>query len=235
MSDRRLLAISDIHGQKRKLLSLLEKAAFDSSKDKLIICGDMIDRGPQNLATIELCRELQEKGAVLLKGNHEAFLEKAILELLKTDVWRRPSSEMEFWIRENGGNMTFDEIEILPKERLRELLQFIQNLPLYHRENELLFVHAGVDRRQPIEKNSENDLLWANEDFYYNPAYSGQMVVFGHVPTWYLRPYNRKDRGRSARIWYDAVNKDKIGIDCGSVFGGRLAALELPSRREFYA
>ena len=30
------------------------------------------------------------------------------------------------------------------------------------------------------------------------------------------------------------VNKYKVGIDCGGVFGGRLAALELPTYREYY-
>ena len=66
----RILAISDIHGANKKLLNLLDKAEYNPVTDLLILVGDMIDRGEDNLDTIAICEELRSKGAILLKGNH---------------------------------------------------------------------------------------------------------------------------------------------------------------------
>lgn len=56
---RRILAVSDIHGNLDYLRGLLEKCAFGRD-DSLIIVGDMLEKGPDPLGTLryimELCR-----------------------------------------------------------------------------------------------------------------------------------------------------------------------------------
>ena len=229
----RILAVSDIHGEHDKFLKLLEKAEYNSTCDLLIVCGDMIDRGNQNLDTIQTCQKLQQQGAVLLKGNHEQFAQECIQDI----ILERPSEALQLWVMNNGGAVTYDELVNLSKAELKDLLSFLRRLPLYFEIQNYIFVHAGVEAKKPLDKNTEDELIWSDDSFYYCPTYKGKTVIFGHTPTFLLTtPKKRNDKAykQSAKIWYDQTFKDKIGIDCGSVFGGRLAAIELPSGREFY-
>ena len=229
----RILAISDVHGEHDKFLALLKETEYDPASDLLIVCGDLIDRGTQNLETIRTCQKLQQQGAILLKGNHEQFAEECIQDM----ILERPSEALQLWACHNGGSNTYDELINLSKGELKDLLSFIRRLPLYFAVDDYIFVHAGVDSKKPIEQNKENDLVWCEDSFYYCPAYKGKTVIFGHTPTFLLAtPKKRNDKAyrRSAKVWYDTLNNDKIGIDCGSVFGGRLAALELTIGRVFY-
>lgn len=209
----RIIATSDIHGQNTKLLKLLNTALYEPDQDLLVICGDLIDRGVENLDTLATCADLQKKGAILLKGNHEQFLEQSLKEMLISDIWRsHPSESLNNWVQHNGGAEMFHEIKDLSNNKLAEILNFVQSLPIYFEVGNYIFTHAGANARKPIQKNTEDETVWMKDNFPYCPAYKNKIIIFGHVPTW----------------------KDKIGIDCGGVFGGRLAAIELPSYREFY-
>lgn len=233
----RILATSDIHGQNTKFLKLLNMAEYEAEKDLLVVCGDLIDRGEENLDTLATCITLQKQGAILLKGNHEQFLEQALKEMIRDGVWHSPSSEnIGLWIGSNGGASTYQEIKDLSTSKLIELLKFIQGLPSYFMTGDFIFSHAGANTRKPIEKNIEDDFVWMEDNFPYCPAYKNKVMIFGHVPTWLLHQYKAKGKKerKNTRIWFDTTWKDKIGIDCGGVFGGRLAAIELPSYKEFY-
>jgi serine/threonine protein phosphatase 1 len=232
----RVLAISDIHGESRSLLALLKVCDYDPNNDLLVIVGDMLDRGRENLETLAICQKLQQQGAIVLKGNHERFAQDSIVEMLTTENWRtQPSEDLYNWYMYHGGYSTFQEIKNLPPEGLEHILQFIRSLPFYYTTGRYIFAHAGADTTKSIENNEENDTIWMDESFPFCPAYHDKMLIFGHVPTWNLSPYNPKfNKRKQAKIWYDKVYKDKIGIDCGSCFGGRLAALEIPTYREFY-
>lgn len=233
----RILATSDIHGQNTRFLNLLKKTEYDPTADLLVVCGDMVDRGPENMDTLRTCQELVSKGAVILRGNHEQFLTEVLQIMLADPNWSQ-SPVVDVWARCNGGGTCFEEIKNLPEEKLREILEFIMSIPNYFTVGDYIFTHAGVNKNKPIEKNSEDDLVWADNIFPLIPAYKGKTVIFGHTPTWILYPHfsnrNNKQYRKSAKIWYDPINNDKIGIDTGGVFGGRLAMLELPSGREFY-
>jgi serine/threonine protein phosphatase 1 len=240
----RILAISDIHGENQKFLKLLKTVSYDPTHDLLIVCGDMVDRGAETLATIETCKRLREEGAIILKGNHEQFMEQAIKTMLETYEWRqgRYPIDVHMWRKHNGGAGAFEEIKELLDEELQEILAFLKSLPCYYEVGSYFFSHAGANTSLPPDQNREDDLVWMSDSFQYCPGYAGKVMVFGHIPTWNLYPYPPEKKGglnaaakKKARIWYDDANdNDKIGIDCGSVFGGRLAALELPSGREFY-
>ena len=80
------------------------------------------------------------------------------------------------------------------------------------------------------------DLVWAREEFFnYHcdeliELLTGRKktVIFGHTPTVLLG-----DFGRTPKIWHDPSG-DKINIDCGAFYGGRLACLDLDSMEEYY-
>ncbi|WP_392562008.1 metallophosphoesterase [Orbus sturtevantii] len=71
--------IGDIHGQATKLKSLLYKlgykktrSGFQHLKYKAIFVGDLIDRGPYQLETLTIVKEMVDNGnAYVVMGNHE--------------------------------------------------------------------------------------------------------------------------------------------------------------------
>lgn len=60
--------VGDLHGQRRELERQLEAVRFDTARDRLLSVGDLVDRGPDSLATLALVTEPWFH-AVL--GNHE--------------------------------------------------------------------------------------------------------------------------------------------------------------------
>lgn len=78
--DRSYTFIGDVHGQAPTLRALLQKLGWKKRHGRLkprhdehlVFVGDLIDRGPRNLETVEIVRELVEQGdATCLMGNHE--------------------------------------------------------------------------------------------------------------------------------------------------------------------
>lgn len=136
---KRILVISDIHGEIEKFEQLLEEAQYDAKQDQLILLGDYVDRGPNARAVIEKVRELKEEGALILKGNHEDMMIKA----LTTNEER----SWNHWVKRNGGDKTlysygFVEEDIAVNDKdfqkpilhsrvLEEHIKFIQELDHY--------------------------------------------------------------------------------------------------------
>lgn len=82
----RIVAIGDVHGSYDKLIALLEGTgvvdgalAWSGGSTHLVFIGDLIDRGPQELAVLDLVRRLETEapssgGKVhILLGNHEVM------------------------------------------------------------------------------------------------------------------------------------------------------------------
>lgn len=71
--NRRILAVSDIHGNLPYLKGLLEKAQF-SRGDVLIICGDFLEKGNESLKTLRYIMGLSEDYTVYpLLGNCDSW------------------------------------------------------------------------------------------------------------------------------------------------------------------
>ena len=116
-------AIGDLQGCLASLEALLP-ALRDARR--LIFVGDLVNRGPQSLATLRAVRRHVESGAaVALLGNHD-------LHLLAVDAGIRPAH-------------LSDTLEgILDAPDRRELIDWLRTVPLAHMEDGHLFVHAGV-------------------------------------------------------------------------------------------
>ena len=183
MEYKRILALGDIHGRFDRLSSVFNKINYDPEKDFLILLGDYIDRGTENLHCLQWAMKMSEqKNVVVLRGNHEQMM--LFYYLLGT-------FESTIWLP-NGGNRTKAEIDAWCKnhpEFLKQALTFIYERPLYHKMTikgqEYIFVHAGLKPNLPLEKQTDEHLLWIREEFYND--YNGSAeVVCGHTPTPYL-------------------------------------------------
>lgn len=68
MTNRRTLVCGDTHGCLRELKQLLSRAGFRQGSDRLILVGDLVDRGPDSVGVV---RFAMESGADCVLGNHE--------------------------------------------------------------------------------------------------------------------------------------------------------------------
>lgn len=232
---KRTLLISDIHGELTLFEELLKKAAFNEQEDQLVLLGDYIDRGPFSKEVLSKVSYLKSQGAQVLMGNHEQIM---------LDVFENENKyDWDFWLKTAGGLATmrsygFSELELeeagtseefslIPflTEEIIEHLEFIRHLDTVIEQEDYIFVHAGVDPKIPLKKNTEKSLLWIRDEFHND--YTGERtVIFGHTPT------TRLHRDKKNNTIYFGENRI-IGIDGGAVFGGKLNCLELPSQKVF--
>lgn len=63
----RTIAIGDVHGCAREFEAIIAMVA-PGSEDRVVIVGDMIDKGAESGRVIDIAREI---GAVSVRGNHE--------------------------------------------------------------------------------------------------------------------------------------------------------------------
>ncbi len=118
-------AVGDIQGCFSDLLKLLDKMKFDWDKDKLWVCGDLVNRGPQSLNVVQYLYQYRDRVRIVL-GNHD-------LHLLAVA---------------NGiGDMKFkDTFRGLLSPQNQHLIEWLYQQPLAHYSEKwnTLMVHAGV-------------------------------------------------------------------------------------------
>jgi bis(5'-nucleosyl)-tetraphosphatase (symmetrical) len=68
-----LLLIGDIQGCDAALQRVLDAAGFSASRDRLVLLGDLVNRGPDSLATLRRLQALGSDASCLL-GNHDLHL-----------------------------------------------------------------------------------------------------------------------------------------------------------------
>lgn len=67
-SKERVFVIGDVHGCVNELNALVEKIQYNSTRDQLILAGDLTSKGPDSVGVIRRAKEL---GALCVRGNHD--------------------------------------------------------------------------------------------------------------------------------------------------------------------
>jgi len=117
-------AIGDLQGCGQQLHHLLTLIDQNTPDAKLVFVGDLVNRGPQSLATLRQLRALGNRAKVIL-GNHD-------LHLLAVSQG----------IRAQHGTDTLDDVLNAPDRD--ELIDWLRHRPLALLEENHLFFHAGV-------------------------------------------------------------------------------------------
>lgn len=118
-------AVGDVQGCATELERLLDAVQFEPGTDRLILLGDLINRGPRSLDTLRLARSLGDSCLALL-GNHDL----SVLARLSMADLGRPL------------NATAQEIAAAPDaEALRD---WLRQLPLAIDHPRALMIHAGL-------------------------------------------------------------------------------------------
>lgn len=120
----RIALLTDIHANREAFEAVLASART-AGTDRLILLGDLVGYGPDPEYAVETSARLVEQGAIVLKGNHD---EAATLE--------------RFAMTPNAR-----EAMLWTKKRLEaDHVRFLADLPVQHRDGDLLYVHASADR-----------------------------------------------------------------------------------------
>ncbi len=120
-----VFALGDIQGCYRELRALLEQVHYDSNKDSLWLTGDIINRGPDNVETLQFLMDQSNVQVVL--GNHDLHflaIASGIREQLKGDTLS----------------------DLLEHKELDTFTDWLRKQPLirYDPDYGTLLVHAGV-------------------------------------------------------------------------------------------
>lgn len=216
--------IGDLHSDYSALQRFLKLVSFDMDNDRLICCGDILDRGISAKATIDA---FIKYGFLSVQGNHCQKLGRI-----------------------GNGNKCKIDVENLDTiyqlgDNWKEYTTWLANLPLYipfqfeDNGDKGFVIHSGVGPNFPIEKQSPNMLLrgrtfpfekfekgkkqeappWAN-------SYLGHlgMICHGHIVCPEINYFN---------------NPFVLSLDGGCVYtsevpwGGHLRGIRLSDRKVF--
>jgi bis(5'-nucleosyl)-tetraphosphatase (symmetrical) len=171
--------IGDVQGCDGALGRLLDVLGFSPSRDRLLVLGDLVNRGPASLATLRRLRGLGSS-AVCLLGNHD-------LHLLAVAHGVRPAHRSD----------TLDDILQAPDRD--EWLDWVRARPLSASFAGWLCVHAGV----PPQWDAAQTLALGRE----LQALLGSSDLAEFLPTMYgNEPARWDDALRGADRWRCAIN-----------------------------
>jgi serine/threonine protein phosphatase 1 len=194
------LIVGDIHGCHLELLDLLAKAGIGEG-DLLVSVGDLVDRGPDPGAVVDLFRS--RPGSVALMGNHERKHARGVL-----------SYGQEVTRQQLAGRYEAD-------------VAWMRALPYHLERPDVRAVHLGHFPGTPLDEVPEDVRAGTSsgearlrERFgaapWWEHYHDAVPIAFGHHVV-----------GREPLVVRDRV----FGLDTGACHGGALSGLLLPSMR----
>jgi len=209
----KIFAIGDIHGTASKLDQLMTMIPIKAKEDSLVFIGDYLDRGPNPKGVIDSVLEIIRSinHVVCLRGNHEQMFLNYYCENKGEELFMHNggiTTLISYGFKGTGGK----EAMTVPDSHM----DFLTNLQPYYETDDYIFVHAGLRPGIALDQQDINDLLWLRYEFINSPYDFGKKVIFGHTPISLAAPF---------------IEKNKLGIDTGAVFGGKLTCVELPDMK----
>lgn len=219
----RIYAVGDVHGRFDLLaaLGLLIDAHRRGRPAVRVIelyLGDLIDRGPASADVVaHLLHRRSTHEVVILAGNHELMLMRALLEPETFPDWLAHGGRetlLSYGIpvaRSAGLDLDWAAMAQTVRRRIPvEHLALCRHLVVSFALGDYFFAHAGVRPGRPLDRQLTEDLVWIRRPFLTSQADFGAVVVHGHTPV--ARP---------------EVHPNRINIDTGAYATGRLTCLVL--------
>lgn len=229
-----IYCLSDIHGCYEDYLKMLKLINL-SDADTLYILGDVIDRGPDGIKILQ--DMMKRRNIVPILGNHEFMAVKVLPWLLGEITEESIDNFDEKKIRAlinwqfDGGDATMAGFRRLNRDEQAEVMDYLMEFEVYEEVSaggrNYVLVHAGLDNFEPQRELWDyelHELIFRRTD-YTKVYFDDKFLVTGHTPT-------RNITGNGKDEIYEKNNH--IAIDCGCVFGGKLAAICLDTLEKFY-
>jgi bis(5'-nucleosyl)-tetraphosphatase (symmetrical) len=225
-----VVAVGDLHGCVEEFQELLKILQYNKDQMRLVLLGDLVDRGPDSVGCVRLAREMQLEA---IQGNHE---EKHI-RWKRNEIKRLESGKPNLMRK-----MSFDKINV-QNNLSDDDFKWLNSLPLkLNLFDNFWAVHGGCNPNFTLEKqpadqiiriryvDSEGKSKPLGEGFsqppntkYWSEVWTGpESIVYGHCVHSLEDP--RFDNHNNYLC---------LGIDTGCVFGGRLTAAVFGEKIEF--
>ena len=221
----RIICVSDIHAYLDDFKALLTKCNYDSNTDYLFILGDIIEKGKDNITTLNYVQSLcQTSKAIFIQGNndtmpcHMAFKDDKARFLDR--IKHRPTNtftQMAETVGITDFTENFEQKRQKVIEAYRTQLDFLQNAPLAIETKDFIFVHAAIENR-PDWENSDPHVIQVLHWFLRHEHCQPKTVICGHYPTYNFR------RGKCTNLPIFDTEKRIIDIDGGM---GTKSAMQL--------
>ncbi|MCD0505227.1 symmetrical bis(5'-nucleosyl)-tetraphosphatase [Bordetella petrii] len=184
--------IGDVQGCCAPLEQLLAHPDIAGEPDaRFWFAGDLINRGPQSLATLRRIIDLGEQ-AVSVLGNHDLHLLAAAAGV------RKPSK-----------SDTIDEILQAPDAD--DLIDWLRHRPLAHYEHKHLLVHAGVLAKWDVAKTLA--LAAEVQDALRGPNWQKALQkMYGNEPVSWK---DRHKGGKRLRVIINALTRIRLCTPAG--------------------
>ncbi len=187
--DYKIIAISDVHGHKSHLESLIQKLQLKET-DILIILGDFINRGKDSLETYHYIKLLsQRENTYVLKGNHEYFIHafltdenriKDLHEFLKKEYYETLVGSIL-----KSSDQTIHDLEtdeLFDYFINHDALDYLRELPILLEVDDHIFVHGGYS-----EEFTEEGQYLKCDNYNEKSGINEKQIIVGHWPTCNLR------------------------------------------------
>lgn len=197
---RRVLAVSDVHGDLPLFQKLLENAGF-CRDDILFVVGDLLEKGQHSLATLRYLMELSRNHTVhVLGGNCDDLVTGFVdgREELSEGFFRYYLNAFgeRCTLAQMGREAGLSDAEMLDYPRFRAVLrerfvpefEFLRSFPTIVDTPKLLFVHGGV----PTDEHMERFDAWRcmkNDNYAEQDSKLSKWTIVGHTPVTLYRPY----------------------------------------------
>ena len=228
---RRIVAVSDIHGNLPFFRALLDKIAL-TPEDILVLVGDLLEKGQESLTLLRYVMDLCRTHTVYpLCGNCDGLVYRFFRgdeldgRFFSFYLPQHPESTLRQLAREGG----FDQTEDLP--RLRADLRaaypeehlFLSRMPTILETEHLVFVHGGVPSLDHMDRLDRWGCM-KNDDFLGQGHSFDKWVIVGHWPVTLYHP----DIQSAAPILLPGRRIASIDGGCVLKLDGQLNALILP-------
>ena len=229
--------VGDLHGCFAQLRQELESRQFDPSRDRLFAVGDIVDRGHESPAVLDVVRRYDIQS---VRGNHEDVIVR----------WHRHGGR-DSSIRCNGGDWLLDMAD--DTHAVDEIVAYMAALPYaieIETDNGLVgIVHANVPVRswaqlvQALEQESRDGpirrkVIWDRSRWTSRRATG--LTSIGHAAAQLLQrlapgwcdPRGHVEGVAAVIVGHTPTREPKvranvINVDTGLVYGGNLTLLAL--------
>lgn len=226
--------VSDIHGCYEEYMELMQKIKL-SEKDHLYILGDVLDRGREPMKV--LLDIMKRQNITYIVGNHDYlflyFIRKMGLDLSKMeDMSGEDISDFHAYL-EDGGLATIEVFMKLTLEEKQAVCDFLEDANVYDEvvveDKRYILVHAGISNfKEEVSLDKYDVLDFICDRINYTRRYyqdRNTYVITGHTPTMCI------NEDSASKVY---IRNGHIAIDCGCVYGGKLAAYCIDSGKTIY-
>jgi serine/threonine protein phosphatase 1 len=204
MKESRYYCFPDIHGcdalLKDALSFVYEK---NPTGGKIIFLGDYIDRGPGNLGVLQIVMNPPKNWQfITLLGNHEHMFIDSYM--MKTRFYDFKAARDIAGFSQNR-SVNYDQVW---QNIDRSVIEWMLSLKVFHIEDKNVFAHAFFNDARSRDNQDKHECIWTrmSDSTTFLNSNQGLYLTHGHTP----------------RIHGPVKSPNRINLDCGAVFYGRL-------------